>query len=176
MNLSHYDLCETTAKRYLKDSSVVLYEYQNWVIGEFPDVLCYQRDKTVLYEIKVSKSDFLADSKKESRTKWKNRKGYFFRNAEEEELRWQVLAPELMFIEKPHLGKYRYYVCPVELIAPDEVPNGWGLIWFKNGRFYKKKESRKFVRNIHDEIRILTHAMRKYASGSGNNILVNTYK
>jgi hypothetical protein len=172
---THSELCELTAERFRKDSSIVLCEYQSWASGEFPDVLCYQKDKTVLYEIKVSRSDFLADQKKECRTKWKNRNGYFFQIGGKQELYWQVLAPDIMFIEKPHLGKYRYYVCPSGLIKPEEVPNGWGLYWYKNGKFYQKKESFKFVRNIHEEISILTHAMRRYANGQTEYITVNMY-
>ena len=138
-------------------------------------MLCFKNNHTELYEIKVGRSDFLADVKKVCREKWK-RRGFFTRHAGEKELvRWKVLAPELMHVEKPHLGKLRYYVCPAELIYPNELSAGWGLYWFKNNKFYKKKSSGNFQRNIHDEIAILTHAMRKYASGDGENILVNTY-
>ncbi len=173
--MTHHELCRKTAKRFFKDSKVVLYDYQSFATSEFPDVLCFKNDHTELYEIKVDRSDFLADQNKECRIKYKNR-GYFYHVNGEEKTRWQTLAPDLMYIEKPHLGKYRYYVCPVNLISIEELPDGWGLYWYKNGRFYEKKNSGKWQRNIHEEIAVLTHAMRKYASGDGENVLINTYK
>lgn len=35
---------------------------------------------------------------------------------------------------KPHriadgMGNYRYFICPENLIKPDELPDGWGLLW-----------------------------------------------
>ena len=69
----------------------------------------------------------------------------------------------------------RYYVCPWGLIQQDEV-GGWGLIWFKNERFYRKKESEKFRRNIHAELALLTHAFRKYEGLKECNIMVDKFK
>ena len=65
---AHYDLCQLTAKRFLKDSKVVVFEYQSFATNEYPDVLCYGKH-TILFEIKVSKSDFKQDSEKRCRSK-----------------------------------------------------------------------------------------------------------
>lgn len=173
--MTHSELCRKTAKRFFKDSKVVLFDYQSFATSEFPDVLCFENSHTELYEIKVDRSDFLADQKKACRTKYKNR-GYFYHVNGEEKTRWKALAPDLMYIEKPHMGRYRYYVCPDGLISPDELPGGWGLYWYKGGKFYHKKASERFLRNIHEEMAILTHAVRKYASGNGDNIWINTYE
>lgn len=32
------------------------------------------------------------------------------------------------------LGTYRFYLCPDSLIAPDDLPKGWGLLHEVNGR------------------------------------------
>lgn len=69
--------------------------------GEYPDVLGVMGwGKSVLIEVKVSRSDFCADKKKSFR---KN--------------------PEL------GMGTFRYYCCPEGLIKPTELPDGWGLIY-----------------------------------------------
>ena len=37
--------------------------------------------------------------------------------------------------KKPHriirgMGHYRLFICPTDLIKPEELPNGWGLLYF----------------------------------------------
>lgn len=59
---------------------------------------------TVVLEAKTSRSDFLVDRKKPHRVK-----------------------PET------GVGKWRYYICPTDLIKPNELPEKWGLIYV-NGR------------------------------------------
>lgn len=46
--------------------------------------------------------------------------------------------------KNPMFGDRRSYVCEWGLIQPEEVPNGWGLYWYKNGKFYQKKNSDYF--------------------------------
>lgn len=55
---------------------------------------------STLVEVKVSRSDFLADGNKPHRNG-----------------------------ERAGIGQYRYYLCPVDLIQPDELPVGWGLVY-----------------------------------------------
>lgn len=55
---------------------------------------------SVLVEVKVSRSDFLADAKKPHRN-------------------GEVLG----------MGTYRYYMCPEGMITLDDLPRGWGLLW-----------------------------------------------
>lgn len=55
---------------------------------------------SVLVEVKVSRSDFLADAKKPHRN-------------------GEVLG----------MGTYRYYMCPEGIITLDDLPHGWGLLW-----------------------------------------------
>ena len=65
-----------------------------------PDVIGFYYEDSYLIEVKDSRADFLKDA------------------------------------EKPHradptqgMGKYRWYACPKGLIAPEEVPEGWGLLY-----------------------------------------------
>lgn len=224
--MNHKELCLMAAKRFLKDGIIALYEYQSYATSEFPDVLIVGNGWTTLYEIKTSRSDFLADASKVARKKWRS-KGYveignykrvrecgnfcplpkhdiinlseckkcdyFDRktkhyNKQYQEVeavlctydggaiaKWIAENPELYYIEKPHLGDHRYFVCEGEIIKPDEVPEGWGLYWVKGGKFYLKRESNKWRPNVLEERNIVTHAFRRYASGDSTGILVNSY-
>jgi hypothetical protein len=160
--MSHPELCRITAEKFVKASRFALWEYQSFASLEFPDVLVYGKSKTTLYEIKMSRNDFFADSKKESRIKWKAAYS------------WEKTA-EKYRIEKPHLGSARYFVCPADLIKENELPDGWGLYWFKNGKFYKKKDSGKFRADVRTERDLAAHAFQRYASGIKTGIIINTY-
>jgi hypothetical protein len=179
--LTHTELCHLTARRFGKKALVSLVEYQSYVTDEFPDVLVYN-GSTTLFEIKTSRSDFLADAKKDCRIKWSPKvSGYLSRRmlTRYRENSFFVLKaerPELYYIEYPHMGLRRYYVCESGLISKEDVKNGWGLYWVKGKRFYLQKESKKFRRNVHDEIIILAHAFRKYAYGKKDQIYLGEYK
>lgn len=180
MEISHYDLCKKTAEKFLRDSWIVLYEYQSYATDEFPDVLRFKNGCTWLYEIKVSKQDFKNDSKKEcrreKRIKYNPMFIYNHRQQKIKGVNWKEIGMNEFISEAPHLGRRRYYVCPSGLIQPDEVENGWGLYWFTGKNFTLKKESGMFKANIYDEMKILEHAFRKYADGVTDNILVHKYK
>jgi len=175
---THYGLCQYTAEKFHKSdkADVTLWEYQSYATYEFPDVILFRDSRTTLYEIKMTKADFKNDAKKECRSKYKVT--HWTRiNRHSEQLQKLIFGDPRMkeFIqEAPHLGTHRFYVCPWGLIQPEEVGH-WGLYWVKNGRFYRKKHSDVFRRNIYDEMSLLTHAMRKYAAGVHQNILIKPY-
>lgn len=78
--------------------------------GENPDVFGIRHGNgydvgTILLEAKTSRADFLADRKKPHR-----------------------IAPET------GIGKWRYFICPTDLIHPEELPERWGLIYVSNGK------------------------------------------
>lgn len=78
---------------------VVLSE-QACVSGEMPDAIGWKgKCRSVVVECKVSRADFLADRLKP-----------FRQNAE------------------VALGCERFYLAPAGLIAPEELPRGWGLL------------------------------------------------
>ncbi len=106
----------------------------------------------------MTHTDFKKDLKKIVRIKYK--------------LQYGSLTKQ--YIEYPHLGLTRYYVCPWGIIEPDEIER-WGLYWFRGNKFYLKKESDRFVRNIFEELSILSHAMRKYVNSEKHNIIINKY-
>lgn len=72
---------------------------------EIVDVIGFRSTCSIVVESKVSRADFLADKKKPFRKKGSKA-----------------------------LGTYRFYICPVGLIKPEEVlPHGWGLL-YSNGK------------------------------------------
>lgn len=103
--LTHKRLCEIGAN-YLKNA-IPWFIRCNYVVTEFssqcdeqPDIYGYRGEShTVLVEVKVSRSDFLADRKKRHRQLGKG------------------------------IGSSRYYLCPTGLISIDDLPPGWGLLY-----------------------------------------------
>ncbi|WP_313418801.1 hypothetical protein [Sphingobacterium multivorum] len=68
--------------------------------GEIPDIIAFGAfNKSIVLECKISRSDFLRDRKKPFR-----------------------LDPSL------GMGKYRFYIAPVGIIHPSDLPERWGLI------------------------------------------------
>ncbi len=172
----HFNLCWLTATWAMKkfNGDLCLYEYQSFASGEHPDVLLYHGQRTMLFEIKTDIADFKRDQKKPARKKYKTR-WYLSKNSPEDVLHFQTYNPELYYIQSPHLGIRRFYVCPHGLIDPAEVPEGWGLHWVKNGRFFRKKNSCNWRRDIHTELGLSIHAMRKYANSERSNIIIKKW-
>lgn len=174
-SITHHELCRKTLEWAVNKFriNVGVYEYQSYSTGEFPDVLAFKDSLSYLFEIKLSKSDFLADAKKTCRQKWKTRVSWWV--DKNMLIKVSKNRPELFYVEKPHMGVYRYYVCPWGLITPEEV-GAWGLYWYRDGRFFKKKESEKFRRNLLEENSLLVHAMRKVSNlGLQDNIFIKKY-
>ncbi|MBO5606809.1 MAG: hypothetical protein J5930_09355 [Treponema sp.] len=120
--MKHTELCKRTAERFVK--TMAIYE-STMLLSEKPDVLNFDSSgRTWLYEIKMSRSDFLADRKKYCREE--HHIGQF--------------------------GDYRYFVCDGDFIRADEIPEGWGLYHFNGGKFHKIKEAdrRCFFLNADD--------------------------
>lgn len=103
---------------------------------ETPDVFGWNYWTTVLIEVKVSRSDFLAD------------KGKPFRLSTED-----------------GIGEHRYYCCPKGLIKPSEVPQYWGLIYEEGGTFSLVKEAERQSANHRAELTICTSIMRREGIG-----------
>ena len=82
---------------------------------EFPDLLGFRSNFTIMIEAKRSRRDYRKDMSK------------FFR------------------AEPEHgVGNYRYYLCPDGLIKPEEIPSNWGLIYLKGKRLYVIKGPQDF--------------------------------
>lgn len=99
---------------------------------ETPDVFGWNYWSTVLIEVKVSRSDFLADAKKS------------FRQQPEE-----------------GVGAFRYYCSPEGLITETDLPEKWGLLWEKDGVIAIVKSAERQQQNAQGEITILASIMRR---------------
>jgi hypothetical protein len=179
--LSHSDLCLATAKRFI--DKVALWEYQSFYsLDEQPDVLIYGKKKTILFEIKMSMADFTADKYKACRKKytvphWAHWIGDDNIDEKNKKKKLRLLhgEVEIDLIEKKHLGNRRYFVCPADVIPVNKVPEGWGLYWYKDGKFYHKKSSSRFRSNVKTECDLVAHALQRLASGNTTGIMVKTY-
>lgn len=80
--------------------------------AENPDVYATNGCESAIIEIKTSHADFLSDQKKLSR-----------RN------------PQFA------MGNFRYYLCPEGVIKPEELPDNWGLLYYKDGKIVKVKQA-----------------------------------
>lgn len=110
--LTHARCVEFAAQYMSKRMPVVLPEFFSFN-AELPDVIGFKDDFSIVYEIKVSRADFLKDFKKSFR-----------------------VMPE------KGMGDRRYYVCPKDLIKVDELPRGWGLIYiYPSGKMREVKSS-----------------------------------
>lgn len=106
---SHSDLCHIAKRWLLRSSSangahckIAYTEVGALYNNEKADAWGYNFDYnfTVVVEAKVSRSDFLSDHKKPHRN-------------------GQVDG----------MGDFRYYICPENLIMPEDLPPKWGLLW-----------------------------------------------
>jgi hypothetical protein len=99
---------------------------------ENPDVFGWNYWTSVLIEVKVSRSDFIADSKKP-----------FRQNPES------------------GIGEHRYYCCPNGLISINEIPPKWGLLYEIKGVINVIKKAETQTANGPSERAILSSIMRR---------------
>lgn len=103
------------------------------IISETPDVLGFKGGFSTLIECKASRSDFFADSKKQ------------FRRTPGE-----------------GMGNTRYYMAPVRLIEPHELPPMWGLLEVYESRIRVKHKGELFEDvNKTGEVAFLTSIIRR---------------
>jgi len=67
--------------------------------NSIPDVIGMNHQQTTVLECKVSRADYLQDINKGHRH------------------------------YTHQLGNYRYYLCPAGMLSPDEINDGWGLLY-----------------------------------------------
>jgi len=84
----------------------VILSEQACASGEMPDAIGWKRAcHSVLVECKISRADFLADREKLFRQK-----------------------------QQMGMGCERFYMTPAGLLHAEELPNGWGLLEYRNRR------------------------------------------
>lgn len=99
---------------------------------ETPDVIGWRGSNSTLIEVKVTRSDFLADKKK------------FFRR-----------------LEHFGVGDKRYYACPSGLIKVEELPKGWGLLEIREHQIREMAEPETKVVDKREEVTMLLSAIRR---------------
>jgi hypothetical protein len=112
-DFTHTALCDIAARWLKKPLSAHGHGCQiaftetrtGYLAGESPDAIGFRVSTrrygggSIVVECKVSRADFLHDSKKPHRA------------------------------EGSGMGRFRYYLCPEGMIEQTEVPSGWGLVY-----------------------------------------------
>lgn len=108
--MTHKELCQLAVKWLRRPNSqkghgceIAVSEASSGWDGECPDAIGFKMQrivKSVLVEVKTSRADFLADKNKPHRN-------------------GTVQA----------LGNWRYYMCPTDIIQPEELPEKFGLLY-----------------------------------------------
>lgn len=109
--ITHDSLCLQAEKFLSKNGFGVVFHDKFRAItstGEQPDCLGFRNGVSCLIECKVSRADFLADSKKRFRVD-----------------------------PTTGLGDYRFFLVPKGLIKLEELPAGWGLLETDGKKIYK---------------------------------------
>lgn len=134
--MTHAQMVER-AVRWLRSyrCGVVLSE-QACASGEMPDAIGWKRaSHSVLVECKISRADFLADREKPWRKK-----------------------------PKCALGCERFYMAPIGLLRPEEMPEGWGLLQVRNRKVEVTRASEKDLRTalgFRYEMNLLLASLRR---------------
>ena len=100
------------------------------------DVWRFDGEHSAVIEVKTSHADFLADKKK------------WWRGDEAEKLNCKA-------------GTFRWYLCPEGVIKPEEVPEGWGLLYWNGKKIIHIKESPKHENTAKADLMILSSILRR---------------
>lgn len=110
--------------------------------SETPDAIGWRSTYSILVEVKTSRSDFLRDRKKFHRRK----PGY-------------------------GMGTLRFYLSPPGIITPEDLPDGWGLLYAHKskiekvvapvGNIWSASPEFHHERSKHAEITLLVSALRR---------------
>ena len=142
--MTHTDVVRFASAYLANRCKVVLPEFYSHN-SELPDVIGFNsgaviddghyehREYSLLVEVKVSRSDFMKDRKKSFR-----------------------IRPE------EGMGDFRYYCCPKGLIKPEEVPEGWGVLYvYPSGQVRSVKGSRIHPKDVTREFHLLYYYARR---------------
>ena len=158
-NSLHYDLCVEGAKWLRRRQNyercrkkpcnnphvcrACRYPYQYVAVElctvgtENTDVWGYSNTEgTAVIEVKVSHSDFLADQKKW----WRSNDAAVTGN---------------------QAGTLRWYLCPEGIIKPEELPDGWGLLYWDGKQIVPQVAPRSFENTGVADMRIMASILRR---------------
>lgn len=97
------------------------------------DVWGFDGYYTGVIEVKTSHADFVKDKKK-----W-----------------WRTAKPEFQ------AGNMRWFLCPEGLIKPEELYDGWGLLYWDGKKIYPVHPTTTRMQGCHADIRILNSILRR---------------
>ena len=144
MNFTHKELVDIAEKWLLRKNCGFVFKELSTFSYEIPDAIGFRSDATILIECKTSRQDFKNDYKK-----------IFRRN------------------QKMGVGEYRFYLCPKDMIKPEELPDKWGLLYVSDkgkvrqkigpkGNIWHKVNKFTFTkRNIENETALMYSALRR---------------
>ena len=153
MNSTHKELTELAVKWLKRSQSqngpgcqIAVSECRSGWSDEIPDAIGFRatgkNDGSVIVEVKVSRSDFLVDARKAHRN-------------------GAVIG----------LGNWRYYLCPEDVIKPEELPEHWGLLYVNHRGHIKPIVSPILESNVRKRKR-LTELMRQESNSDGERFLL----
>jgi hypothetical protein len=143
--LTHGDLVTLAGKWLQKHCSVVITEMQGGNY-EQADAIGWKGGYSWLIECKASRADFLADAKKSFRQ-----------------------HPE------SGMGYHRWFMAPLGMLSPDELPSGWGLIEVGAKVRETKKPEPFYTYNRQHENYLLISALRRVAHNAPQGVSVKCY-
>ena len=139
----HYELCKEGAK-WLKKTPFTGYKYITvelvCIAADNTDIWGTNGCESTMIEVKTSRSDFLNDKKKFSR------------------------QPQNIIHA---IGNYRYYLCPKGIINIEDLPEGWGLLWYNDGKITSIKGATYIKTYNRGELAILCSIMRREGIKNG---------
>lgn len=130
------DIQKAIAMLEIEKGNIVTENFNYFFIGELDVVSLNKSGYVSEFEVKISRSDFKADSKK--------RKWYFFDNK----------------IEK-QIPNYFWYACPDGLIMPHEIKPYMGLIYYSEKGFIVIQKPKIIHKFKHDVVKLLTKIARQ---------------
>jgi len=135
---SPHDVLCVRAAKWLKSSKGCAFAMHGVVAtcAEIPDAMGFKAWDSYLIEVKMSRSDFLRDKKK-----------YHKRTGE------------------GGMGNYRFYLCPEGLLKPEDMPDGWGLLYATDRKIMVIKRPDRRASCYNSERNYLTSVMRRVFDG-----------
>ena len=136
-----YDRCKAKKSCFSPDLCNVCRHPYKYVAVELctygtenTDVWGYDGYCTAVIEVKISHADFMADKKK-----W-----------------WRTYAPEEL-----RAGNLRWYLCPEGVIKPEELPEGWGLLYWNGKNIVPQVAPKINLATWHADMKILYSILRR---------------
>ena len=145
-NITHKELVSKAAgwlrrhkeNTYIPNCSFILQELSAITeTGENPDIIGFCSYRSVMIEVKVSRSDFLADKKK------------MFRSYDDF-----------------GMGQQKFYCCPEGMIQPEEIPDYWGLLYWTGKKIIITKIAKLTESNLRAERTMLLSVIRRVKENS----------